>query len=247
MTQLQTPVDQLDFALQALGQGGIVLVHDSLARENEVDMVVAAELISPDHVETMRSGAGGLLCLALGYEVCERFGIATMRDILLFASHRYPVLKLLDEEDAPYGGKSAFSITVNHRQTFTGVTDRDRALTMRELAKTARMAVNGKGSPELFASEFKAPGHVHLLQESKGSLSERRGHTELSVYMCRLAGLAPAAAICEMLDADTHNALSIHEAQEYAHEHSIPLVDGQQLVSHFLEHNNILRFRRANR
>jgi len=239
MTQLQTPLDQLDLALRELRQGRIVLVYDSLARENEVDMVVAAELISPEHVGTMRSGAGGLLCVALGYDVCERFGIVAMRDILLFASHRYPVLKLLDEEEAPYGGKSAFSITVNHRQTFTGVTDRDRAFTISELAKLARLTLNDEGSPELFASEFKAPGHVHLLQESKGSLSERRGHTELSVYMCRLAELAPAAALCEMLDADTHSALSIDDAAEYAHEHSVPLVDGQQLVSHYLARSNI--------
>lgn len=238
MAQLEIPSDELDFALKELRQGRFVLLHDSVARENEVDMVVAAELISPEHVEAMRTDAGGLLCVALGCDVGERLGIVPMRDILLFAAHQYPVLKSLNEENAPYGGKSAFSITVNHRRTFTGVTDRDRALTISELAKISRLALGSAAGQEMFVSEFKAPGHVHLLLESKGSLAERRGHTELSVYLCKLAGMAPAAAICEMLGAETHNALSIEDAKKYAQAHSIPLIDGQQLVTHFLEENS---------
>jgi 3,4-dihydroxy 2-butanone 4-phosphate synthase len=238
MTQIQVSSDKLDFALETLRQGRFVLLHDSVSRENEVDMVVAAELISPEHVGVMRSNAGGLLCLALGYDIGEKLGIVAMRDILLFAAHQYPVLKSLNEENAPYGGKSAFSITVNHKRTFTGVTDRDRALTISELSKVAKVALNGEGGQELFASEFKAPGHVHLLLESKGALAERRGHTELSVYLCRLAGVTPAAAICEMLDVKTHNALSIDDAEKYAHTHSIPLLDGEQLVANFLERNS---------
>ena len=237
MTQLQSALNHLDFALEHLREGKFVLVHDSADRENEVDMVVAAEHVSPDHVEAMRTKAGGLLCVALGCDVCESLGIVAMRDILLYASHRYPVLKSLNEEHAPYGGKSAFSITVNHRRTFTGITDRDRALTITELARLARVALEGKGSPELFASEFKAPGHVHLLQEAKGSLAERYGHTELSTYLCREAGITPAAAICEMLDADTHNALSIGDADRYARAEGIPIIDGREIVQRFLQQN----------
>lgn len=235
MSQLEVS-NELDYALKELRQGRFVLLHDSVARENEVDMVVAAELISPEHVGVMRTNAGGLLCLALGCDVGERLGIVAMRDILLFAAHQYPVLKSLDEENAPYGGKSAFSITINHRRTFTGITDRDRALTIVELAKLSKIAVNGgEDCQQIFASEFKAPGHVHLLLESQGSLAERRGHTELSVYMCRLAGMAPAAVICEMLDGKTHKALSVEDARNYAQIHSVPLLDGQQLVANFLE------------
>ncbi len=162
-----------------------------------------------------------------------------MRDILLCAAHQYPVLKSLDEENAPYGGKSAFSITINHKRTFTGITDRDRALTIIELAKLSKIAADGgEDCQQVFASEFKAPGHVHLLLESQGSLAERRGHTELSVYLCRLAGMAPADVICEMLDGKTHNALSVEEARNYAQTHSVSLLDGQQLAAHFLEQNN---------
>jgi 3,4-dihydroxy 2-butanone 4-phosphate synthase len=130
MPRLEVSSDELDLALREFKEGRFILLHDSVGRENEVDMVLAAELVSPEHVKVMRNNAGGLLCLALGCEVGEKLGIAGMRDILLFAAHQYPVLKLLDEENAPYGGKSAFSITINHRRTFTGVTDRDRALTI---------------------------------------------------------------------------------------------------------------------
>jgi 3,4-dihydroxy 2-butanone 4-phosphate synthase len=207
-----------------------------VGRENEVDMVVAAELICSEHVQAMRRDAGGLVCLALGCEVGERLGLGTLRDIFLLAAHEYPVLKSLDEENAPYGGKSAFSITINHRRTFTGITDRDRALTIAELAKLSKMAISGgEDCQHVFVSEFKAPGHVNLLLESQGSLARRRGHTELSVYLCRLAGLAPAAAICEMLDGRTHNALSLEDARNYAQAHSLPILNGQQLVTNFLE------------
>jgi 3,4-dihydroxy 2-butanone 4-phosphate synthase len=238
MMQTKSSPIELDIALRALKRGGFVLLHDSLGRENEVDMVVAAELISPEHVGIMRRNAGGLVCLALGREVAEKLGLVAMREILLLAAREHPVLKSLDEENAPYGGKSAFSITVNHKRTFTGVTDRDRAVTISELAKIANLAMNGDDPQDLFASEFKSPGHVHLLLESKGALAERRGHTELSVYLCRRAGVAPAAAICEMLDAKTHNALSVDDAKKYADAHSVPLLEGQRLVEDFLERNH---------
>ena len=236
MTQLETLSDELSSAIYQLRHGEFVMLHDSADRENEVDMVVAAESISPGQVQVMRTNAGGLLCLALGCDVGEKLGIVNMCDILLSAADRYPILKSLNEENAPYGGRPAFSITVNHRRTFTGVTDRDRALTISELAKIGRIALTNEMGEEMFASDFKAPGHVHLLLESKGSLSERRGHTELSVYLCRLAGIAPAAAICEMLDSKTHNALSVEDAGEYAKIHSIPFLDGQQLVANYLKH-----------
>ena len=237
MNRLEASSDEIDFAVRELRRGEFVMLHDSSDRENEVDMVLAAESISPHQVQVMRSNAGGLLCLALGYDVGERLGIANMCDILLSAADRYPVLKSLNEENAPYGGRPAFSITVNHRRTFTGVTDRDRALTISELAKIGKIALTSEMGQDMFASSFKAPGHVHLLLEAKRSLAERRGHTELSVYLCRLAGTAPAAAICEMLDSKTHNALSTEEARKYAQTYSIPFLDGQQLIASYLEKN----------
>jgi 3,4-dihydroxy 2-butanone 4-phosphate synthase len=234
MPESQPTNEQLEQALDQIRHGGFVLLHDSAGRENEIDLVASAEQVTPEHVRTLREEAGGLLCLALGNEVMERLGIAGVREIQLLAADRYPVLKLLDEENAPYGGKSPFSITISHRRTFTGITDRDRALTISEMGKLSRDTVGGvPDCQEKFGTEFKSPGHVHLLSESKRSLAERRGHTELSIYLCRLAGSAPAAAICEMLDGRTHNALSLEDARKYAQNNSFPFLEGQQLVDSF--------------
>ncbi|MDG6995027.1 MAG: 3,4-dihydroxy-2-butanone-4-phosphate synthase [Nitrososphaerota archaeon] len=230
--------DDVNNALQALKSGKFILLHDSISRENEVDMVVAGEFVSPEHIKIMRKDAGGLLCLALDRQVTEDLGLAYMHDILRAAGNNYPILRSLEEESTPYGGKPAFSITLNHRKAFTGVTDHERALTIAELAHLVERGLAGDNLSDLrqrFADEFKAPGHVHLLMESKGSLHERRGHTELSVYLCRLAGTAPAAAICEMLDGTTYRALSIEDAAEYSKRNSIPLLDGQRVIAHFLE------------
>jgi 3,4-dihydroxy 2-butanone 4-phosphate synthase len=227
----------IEDALQALRAGKFILIHDSTSRENEVDMVVAAEHVSPEHVKIMRRDAGGLLCLALGREVAENLGLAYMHDIFRAAGKQYPILESLEEESTPYGGKPAFSITLNYRKTFTGVTDYERALTITELAHLVKRgpAKDGNGLRQRFSDEFKAPGHVHILIESKDSLRERRGHTELSVYLCRLAGTAPAAAICEMLDGRIYRALSIEDAADYAERNSIPLVDGQRVIARFLD------------
>jgi 3,4-dihydroxy 2-butanone 4-phosphate synthase len=235
MTELA--LSDLDAALQALREGRFVLLHDSTARENEVDMVVAAEMVTPEHVRIMRSDAGGLLCVALGRTVGERLGLVPMHEILRSAAKNYPVLGYLDEVEAPYGGRPAFSITVNHRRTFTGVTDLDRALTIAELAKLCKIALaDGVDCQDEFAKQFSAPGHVHILLEAQRSLAERRGHTELSLYLCKLAGLTPAAAICEMLDGKTHKALRAYDALAYAHSESIPVIEEKQVVASFLAH-----------
>jgi len=239
MELITVPARELELAMNQLRDGNIVLLHDSQSRENEVDMVAAAEFVSPEHIRAMRTDAGGLLCLALGHEVGDKLGITSLHNILRLASKQYPVLQLLEEQEAPYGGRSAFSITINHRQTFTGVTDRDRALTINEMGELSKIAANGgKECRQIFIRDFRAPGHVHLLLESPGSLAERRGHTELSLYLCRLAGIAPAAAICEMLDGKSHNALSVEDARKYAKSHGIPLVEGQELVSKFSQQNS---------
>lgn len=237
----------LEDAVNSLNKGQFVLLHDASSRENEVDMIIAAEFATPENVRTMRSEAGGLLCVALDNEIGKRWGLARMHDIFLSAARQYPILRDLDEEEAPYGGKPAFSITVNHRNTFTGITDFDRSFTIHELASLAKKSLeNGPASAREFAKEFKAPGHVHLLLESEGSLQERRGHTELSVYLCKLAGLTPAAAICEMLDGNSHKALSISSAKSFATRNSIPIVEAEQVISNYFNRRDMPTRRSVN-
>lgn len=219
----------LEGAIESLRRGEFILLHDSAGRENEVDMVVAAEFAGPEHVARMRQHAGGLLCLAIDSYFGKSLGVRYMHEIL---AETDSVSEEMIMGLAPYGDSSTFSITINHHQTYTGITDRDRSLTIRELADLYDM----KDPKSSFVSSFKTPGHVPLLVASDGLLSERRGHTEMSVYLTKLAGLAPAAAICEMMDATTYAALSVEKAHKYAKQNAIPLVDGGELVEYARVH-----------
>ena len=210
-----------------MSRGEFVLLFDSAGRENEVDMVAAAELVTPEHVARMRQHAGGLLCLAIENDLAKSLGLRYMHEILTDFMDKEMIMGL-----APYGDRPTFSISVNHYQTYTGITDRDRALTIRELAKIYDIDNRKKK----FVSSFKTPGHVPLLIASKGLLGQRQGHTEMSVYLAQLAGLKPVTAICEMMDADTYAALSIEKAHKYAKQNGIPLIDGKELLEYAKVH-----------
>ena len=219
----------LESSLESLRRGEFVLLHDSAGRENEIDMVVAAEFATPEHVARMRQHAGGLLCVAMENDFASSLGLRYMHDIL--AEHPDSDKEMIMGL-APYGDRPTFSISVNHYRTYTGVTDEDRSLTIRELAGIHRV----ENRKKKFVSSFRAPGHVHLLIASKNLLHERRGHTEMSVYLAHMAGLTPAAAICEMMDAETYTALSLEKAHRYASQNGIPLVDGKELLEYAKVH-----------
>ncbi|RNJ75570.1 MAG: 3,4-dihydroxy-2-butanone-4-phosphate synthase [Nitrosopumilus sp. B06] len=217
----------LESALESLRRGEFVLLFDSAGRENEIDMVVAAEFITPEHISRMRRHAGGLVCTALEHSFAESLHLRYMHEMLADSEHRDMVLGL-----APYGDRPSFSISVNHHSTYTGITDRDRALTIQKIASIYGMSERRKE----FVSSFRTPGHVPLLVAADGLLAERRGHTEMSVYLARLAGLVPVTVVCEMLDAQTYAALTVKEAQKFAKQHAIPLVDGEELLGYAKVH-----------
>jgi len=220
-------------AVNALRNGEFVLLHDSKSRENEVDMVAAAQFVTPSYVARMRMDAGGLLCLAVRHDIASKLGLLYMHDMMHMLSNVNPMMAELANGKSPYGDKPAFSIAINHKQTYTGITDTDRALTISEMAKVCLNALNGSDVKQDFVSAFRAPGHVPILIASQGLLSERLGHTELAVYLTQLAGLIPVVAICEMLDGSTYKALSIDRAMQYAREKNITIVEGSDLKMHF--------------
>ena len=113
----------LNEAILALKSGRQVLVYDGKGRENEVDLVVAAEHTTPEHIASMRKDAGGLICLAISNEVATKLGLAYMHDMIAGFGKVNPVFSKLTEGRAAYGDKPSFSISINHRDTFTGVTD----------------------------------------------------------------------------------------------------------------------------
>ena len=215
----------LETGLESLKRGEFVLLFDSAGRENEIDMVVAAELITPEHVARMRQNAGGLLCIALENNFAKSLELQYMHDILSNSSisNKEMIMGL-----APYGDYPTFSLSVNHYQTYTGITDKDRALTIMEMANIYKV----DNKQKKFVSSFKTPGHVPLLIASEGLLASRQGHTEMSVYLTQIAGLTPITAICEMMDAETYSALSVDKAEKFGKQNGIPLIDGKELLEY---------------
>jgi 3,4-dihydroxy 2-butanone 4-phosphate synthase len=218
----------LESGLQSLKRGEFALLFDSAGRENEIDMVVAAEFVTPEHVARMRQHAGGLLCIAIDNDFGNSLGLRYMHDLLAESLTDKEMIMGL----APYGDRPTFSISVNHYQTYTGITDKDRSLTIHEMSKI----FNVENKKKKFISTFKTPGHVPLLLASKGLLESRQGHTEMSIYLTKLAGLTPVTAICEMMDAETYTALSVDKAEKYAKQNAIPLIDGKELLEYSKVH-----------
>jgi len=224
-------VDAIRAALEALRRGDFVLVYDADGREEETDLTLASGAVTPDAIRRMRREAGGLICVTLRGDVRERLGLPFMTDVLRTAGTAYPLLKELASEDMRYDRHSAFSITVNHRDTFTGITDRDRALTISRFAALAEEAIRRENgwAAHAFAREFRAPGHVPLLNAAEPLLEARRGHTELTTALLAMAGLVPSATICEMM-ADDGRALSKADAKAYARDRNLVFLEGQDIV-----------------
>lgn len=214
-------------AVRALRVGKFVLIHDSESRENEVDMVKAAQHVCSSDIATMRNDAGGLICLAIPHEIASKLNLIFMHDLLHIASKNNPSLSKMISSIAPYGDRPSFSITINHIDTFTGITDKDRALTITALSDVCSK-IDNEGKLEFF-KKFRSPGHVHLLIGAMELLKERSGHTELAIRLIEHANLIPAVVICEMLDSETGGALSVDKATEYSKKFNIPLVESLQI------------------
>jgi 3,4-dihydroxy 2-butanone 4-phosphate synthase len=212
-----TTTASIDRAVEAFRRGRPVCIHDAADREGETDLVYPAGAVTPDAVARLRNDAGGLVCVALAHGVAEAFALPFRQESL-----DHPAA---ENHDLAYDDRSSFSLTVNHRDTHTGITDSDRALTIRTLAEAAAAPDDTE-----FAAQFRAPGHVHLLRAAEELLDERQGHTELAVTLANAADIPPAAVVCEMLDGETGRALDPHDAAEYATQHGFPYIEGAQLV-----------------
>jgi 3,4-dihydroxy 2-butanone 4-phosphate synthase len=210
--------DAVDRAVAAFRAGEPVCIHDAADREGETDIVYPAHGVTSDAVRRMRNDAGGLVCVALPDAVADAFDLPFMQEEL-----DHP---LAADHELGYDERSSFSLTVNHRDTFTGIPDDDRALTITRLAEAA---ADPDGFP--FVEEFRAPGHVHLLRAAPGLLDQRLGHTELGVALAEATEVAPAVVVCEMLDDETGGALTPADARAYADREGIPYVEGADLVA----------------
>jgi len=209
----------------------MILLYDSDEREGETDMVIPALSVTPSHIARMRRDGGGLICVSIHSAAAEKLGLPFMSDILRSVSlNGHSSLRTLVEKkgDIPYDSRSSFSLWVNHRNTFTGITDNDRALTINKIGETVEHVLNGKKID--FGKEFRSPGHVALLRAAPGLLKERRGQTELSIALALKAGICPSMVVCEMLDERTGRALSKRDAREYARCRGMPFIEGENIL-----------------
>ncbi|MFC7081818.1 3,4-dihydroxy-2-butanone-4-phosphate synthase [Halorussus caseinilyticus] len=207
----------VEAAVEAFGEGSPVLVHDAADREGETDLIYPAGAVTPEDVSRLRNDAGGLACIALADEVAEAFDLPFLGEAL-----DHPASA---DHELGYDERSSFSLPVNHRDTYTGITDEDRATTITELAAAAE---NPSGTD--FADEFRAPGHVHLLRAAPDLLADREGHTELGIALAAAADREPAVVVCEMLDGETGGALSPDDAKAYADRHGLPYLEGSEII-----------------
>ncbi|MFX1512943.1 MAG: 3,4-dihydroxy-2-butanone-4-phosphate synthase [Promethearchaeota archaeon] len=237
--QINNMKRELGNACRALREGKPVLVFDREDREAEIDMVVAATEISPKLVYQLRLDAGGLICVAVHPKIAKKLNLPFLAELFKRNYEQFPLLERLEGHDIPYGEKSSFSLTINHRKTFTGITDNDRALTISEFAKLGRSVYQNGISPEKgrieFGENFRSPGHVFLLRGADGLLQKRKGHTELTIVLANMAGITPVTTICEMMDGETGKALSLEKAKEYAIRHSLPIINSELIFEEFLK------------
>ncbi|MFD1562991.1 3,4-dihydroxy-2-butanone-4-phosphate synthase [Haloarchaeobius amylolyticus] len=206
-----------DHALESLRAGEPILVHDAADREGETDLIYHADAVTPDAVARLRNDAGGLVCVALGHDVAEAFDLPFYSEAI-----DHPATA---DHELGYDDRSSFSLTVNHRDTYTGITDEDRSTTIQALGEAA-------ATPETtdFANEFRVPGHVHLLKGAPDLLAQREGHTELGLALADAADRSPAVVVCEMLDDDTGEALSPADARAYADRNGFAYLEGRDVL-----------------
>lgn len=211
-------------AFTALRQGEMVLLYDFDDRERETDFAIRSDMVTSHDICRMRNDAGGLICTAIPFVAAKKLGLPFAREVL----RNCAMVEQLG--DIPYdpSNNSSFSLWVNHRDTFTGITDHDRTKTVNAISDVVQAVMNGV--PVSFKEQFRTPGHMPVLIAAKHLLSQRHGQTELSVAMAEMSGIIPSITICEMLDDESGYALSKEDAIRYAKRHDLAFVEGSEVL-----------------
>ena len=221
---------EIERAAEALDSGEPVLIFDAPDREGETDLVFLSERATPELVRLLRHDAGGVVCTAISNELRSAIDLPFVRDLFETSKREYPVVGRLIESPR-YDRRSSFGITINHRANYTGVTDNERARTIRSVGEIAARIRSADASAlrEEFVRTFSSPGHVSLIYAAPGLLAERKGHTELAVSLARMAGLSESATVCEMLG-DSGGARSPEAARRYADDHGWLFLEGRTIA-----------------
>ena len=188
-------------AVEAIKRGEVIIVIDDEDRENEGDYICAAELATADSINLIMSGRGDFCC-----------------PILPEAAERLKLPPLVQDNNST--NQTAFLTPLDHLTARTGITAEERAKCVREIA-----------NPESGPDDFQRPGHVHMLMAKAGGVLRRAGHTEAAVDLARMAGLAPAGVLCEILN-DDGNRATRDDLWKIAQEKNLKFITIEDLISH---------------
>lgn len=192
----------IEEAIEDIKEGKMVVVVDDPDRENEGDLVMAADKVTPEAINFMAMYGRGLICTPMEEELLDKLNIGKM------------VEKNTDNHE------TAFTVSVDYKDTETGISAYERALTIQKLL-----------SDEVKGDDFRRPGHIFPLAAKKGGVLKRTGHTEASVDLAKLAGLKPAGTICEIMSDDGHMART-PELIEFAKKHNLKIITVADLVAY---------------
>ena len=220
----------VEAAAAALRAGEPLLLYDAPGREGETDIVFAARHATPERVRLLRQRGGGLVFIAVAHDAAERLGLPFMDAVLDSAAADFPALSALRAHDLPYDSRSSFSLWLNARDTYTGITDRDRARTVAAFGELAAAGLEPDAAQLLLGERFRSPGHVPVCVAHPDGLAGRQGHTELMVALAAMAGLPPVALGCEML-ADDGGRLPPEAAAAWAEAGGHPFLEGHEIVA----------------
>ncbi|MDF1734598.1 MAG: 3,4-dihydroxy-2-butanone-4-phosphate synthase [Minwuia sp.] len=201
LDQFGTAVARVDAAIAALGQGCGILIVDDEDRENEGDLVFAAETVSEHQMAMLIRECSGIVCLPMRGHLIDHLGLAPM----------------VTRNTSRMG--TAFTVSIEAKEgVTTGVSAADRVTTVRTAI-----------APQARATDLASPGHVFPLRAADGGVRVRRGHTEASVDLAELAGFKPAAVLCELANPDGSMA-RLPEITEFARKHDMPVVAIEDMI-----------------
>ena len=192
----------IEEALDALRAGKNILVIDDPARENEGDIICAAQFATTENVNFMATYAKGLICMPMSGEYCDKLGLPPM------------------VEQNTDNHETAFTVAIDHVNTTTGISAEERGY-------TARATVLANAKP----SDFRRPGHMFPLRAREGGVLIRSGHTEATVDLCRLANLEPVGLCCEIMREDG-TMMRTTELIEFAKEHNLVMISIADLIAY---------------
>ncbi len=202
-----SPIEQ---ALEDLREGKLILVTDDPDRENEGDLICAAQFATQENVNFMATYAKGLICMPMSGEMCDRLGLNQMVQVNT-DNH-----------------STAFTVSIDHVDTTTGISAKERSL-------TALKCVEDDAKPQ----DFRRPGHMFPLRARDGGTLKRTGHTEATVDLCRLAGLKECGLCCEIMR-DDGTMMRSKELMEFAKEHGINMYTIADLVRYRLDRESLV-------